>query len=259
MSNVTRGKLDLLNKPCASSKATVGVLGGMGPAAAVNFFNELVKRTTATRDQEHLKILILNDPTIPDRTAFLLGDGESPIPQLVAGVKSLEEQGADMIAIPCNTAHCFLDKLQKTVQVPILDIVQETIKSLKKVGSDNKKVGLLSTAATAGLDLYGSALTKEGFSLLLPDETHQEKINEAIRLIKSSYDLDSGRKLQEETLQHLRNQGVGSVILGCTELGLVEIESPVPLIDSLKALAESTVKLATHWPVQDNEKENKSS
>jgi aspartate racemase len=231
----------------------------MGPAATVIFFNELVQRTTATRDQEHLKVLILNDPTIPDRTAFLLGDGESPIPQLVAGVKSLEEQGADMIVIPCNTAHFFLANLRAAVQIPILDIVQETIESLKKKSSENKKVGLLSTAATAELDLYGPALTKEGFSVRLPDATHQGKINEAIRLIKSSYDLDSGRKLQEETLQHLRNQGVGSAILGCTELGLVEIESPLPLIDSLKTLAESTVKLATHWPAEDNEKKRKSS
>jgi aspartate racemase len=164
-----------------------------------------------------------------------------------------------MIVIPCNTAHFFLANLRAAVQIPILDIVQETIESLKKKSSENKKVGLLSTAATAELDLYGPALTKEGFSVRLPDATHQGKINEAIRLIKSSYDLDSGRKLQEETLQHLRNQGVGSAILGCTELGLVEIESPLPLIDSLKTLAESTVKLATHWPAEDNEKKRKSS
>ena len=227
------------------ARATVGILGGMGPEATVSFFGELVRRTPATRDQDHLKVVVLNDPTIPDRTAFLMGGGKSPLPKLIAGVKALQDQGADMIAIPCNTAHYFLEEMRAAVQIPILDIVQETIRALHQKAPGEKTVGILSTAATARMDLYGSALDKAGYRVCLPDATHQARVTQAIQLIKSSADPDSARALQEETLRHLQSQGAGVAILACTELGLVEIDSPVPLVDSLKALAAATVAQAT--------------
>src|SRR4051812_27943024 len=108
----------------------VGVLGGMGPAATVDFLRRVVAATPATRDQDHLRLLVDSNPAVPDRTAALLGAGPDPTPVLVAMARGLEAQGADLLVMPCNTASAFADGVQRAVTVPLLrwpDVVAEEL------------------------------------------------------------------------------------------------------------------------------------
>src|SRR5690625_5272269 len=101
----------------------VGILGGMGPAATSELFEKIINNTKATIDQEHVSTIIINDPMIPDRTEYILGKGTSPIPRLVKNIKKLSEIGADVIVIPCMTAHTFISELQSYSPVPIINAI----------------------------------------------------------------------------------------------------------------------------------------
>ena len=104
----------------------IGILGGMGPEATIDLFTKIVKSTKAKKDQDHLRILIDNNPKIPDRTLAIQKKGPSPLPRLIQSAKTLEKAGADFIIIPCVTAHYYVDRLQKRVNIPILHIAEET-------------------------------------------------------------------------------------------------------------------------------------
>ena len=105
----------------------VGILGGMGPDATVTMFQNILRATPARSDQEHLRILIYNNPKIPDRTAAICANGADPLPALIQSAKLLEQAGVDLIIIPCVTAHYFYDGLQTAIKTPILHIAQETL------------------------------------------------------------------------------------------------------------------------------------
>ena len=128
-------------------KRMVGILGGMGPAATVDLFDRIVRATPAQTDQEHLHILIDNNPAIPDRTEAILQQGPDPLPGLRAGIQGLENQGTDVIAIPCNTAHHYLPALQATCTCPILNMITETAQAIRHRHGDIRKVGSWRPAA----------------------------------------------------------------------------------------------------------------
>lgn len=226
---------------------TIGVLGGMGPQATADFFRQLIHFTPARRDQDHLRIVVNNDPKIPDRTDFLMGRGESPLPRLLARTRDLVSIGADLIAIPCNTAHCFWKEINDSVRVPVLNIVEETVARIRisqRGGPNFDKVGILATRATVQINLYQTALDASGLTPVLPEPEVQDQITQTIAWIK-------GRRRQEEcrshlmtACDHLREKGASALILGCTELGLVPIRNGIPSFDSLKILAESAVRRA---------------
>ena len=124
---------------------TIGILGGMGPEATLNCFSRIISSTPAKNDQEHLRVIIDSNPKVPDRTAAIIAEGESPVPVLVAGCRALQQAGADFIIIPCVSAHFFLDEIQQQIELPILsifDVVAETIirdhAEIKTVGLDSK-------------------------------------------------------------------------------------------------------------------------
>ena len=100
----------------------IGILGGMGPEATLDCFGKIIKNTPAKTDREHIRVVIDSNPGIPDRIAAILGDGESPVPALVAGCRGLEKAGADFIIIPCVTVHFFLSEIQAQAHLPILSI-----------------------------------------------------------------------------------------------------------------------------------------
>ncbi|GAH53208.1 unnamed protein product, partial [marine sediment metagenome] len=104
----------------------IGILGGMGPEATVDLFHKIIKFTPAKKDQDHFRIIIDNNPKIPDRTAAILGKGEDPLPALQETARNLEKAGVDFIIIPCNTAHYFLPQIQKSVNIPVLNMIEET-------------------------------------------------------------------------------------------------------------------------------------
>ncbi|AFK22666.1 aspartate racemase [Pyrococcus sp. ST04] len=222
----------------------IGILGGMGPLATVELFKRIVEKTPAKRDQDHPKIVIYNNPQIPDRTAFILGKGEDPRPYLIWTAKELEECGVDFIIMPCNTAHAFIEDIQREIKVPIISMVEETAKKLREIGCN--KAGLLATTGTIVSGVYHKALKKFGISLLIPSEKEQEIVMKGIYDGVKAGNLELGRELLLGIAKTLEKRGADCIIAGCTEVSVVlkPEDLDVPLIDPMDVIAEVAVKKA---------------
>lgn len=231
---------------------TVGILGGMGPAATALFYHKLVQLTPARNDQDHLKTIILSDPKIPDRNCHLLNSSESPLPMLIDCARQLQQFGADFISIPCNTAHWFWPQLCETIDIPILNIINETVETIQrdinhtKAGSSNPHIGLLATDGTLQMKLYHHALLAAGLQPIVPEPSVQETVQRSIYRIKGGEKKGEAIAGIQEGISHLQQQGVSALIYGCTELNLIgdKLTSAVSSFDSLDILAQSTVNFA---------------
>lgn len=229
----------------------VGVVGGVGPAATVDFMAKLVAVTEARRDQDHINVLVEQNPQIPDRTENLVGDGVDPTVALYSTCKKLERGGADIIAIPCNTAHAYLDRLQRHLGIPIISILTAATDHIRLVAPDIRRVGVLATNGTIRSGLYQQALQTAGLDHILPDAPHQALVMESIygpRGVKAGH-VDGLCKTQiDQAIAHLVACGAEAVILGCTELPLIVKESRDQLgvlpVDPTQVLARKCVQLA---------------
>ena len=225
----------------------VGILGGVGPEATAELFWRIIRATPVQSEQGHLRIIIDNNPQIPDRTLAILGKGESPLEELVKTALNLEKAGAEIITIPCNTAHYYLDDLRKSVHVPVIDMILETVNYISEQFPEMKKLGLLATSGTVRTQLYQRRL--ESREVLLPDRESQEDLMAAIyddTGIKLGFTGGSARNSVLSIAQSLVTRGAEAIIAGCTELSLV-LSAPdisVPLIDPLQILAVAVVREA---------------
>ena len=198
----------------------LGILGGLGPMASVYFYELLTRHTKAACDQDHIDVIINSRATTPDRTAYILGQStENPFDIMEADAHRLVTFGADVLAIPCNTAHYFYDKLEQTAGVPILNMVEETVLHVKKRGV--KKPALLATTGTVAAKTYQRMFEKHGMQFAVPDEAHQAMV---MQLIYG--DIKQGKRADmavfEAVAAHMRAQGCDGAILGCTELSLIK-------------------------------------
>lgn len=226
---------------------TLGVIGGMGPMATAYFLERVTMLTGAQKDQEHLEIIVHSVPQIPDRTAFILGKStENPSKLMLKTGKNLVEMGAQIIAVPCVTAHFFRNELE-SLPVPVMDGVQETAENLqdKKI----RKVGILATDGTVSGGLFQSVLSVRGIETVLPDEKNQSRVMDLIYK-----DIKAGKTPNYEKLKEIANQlkerGAERILLGCTELSLLRRgceESDIwsDYIDVLDVLAGKTVERCT--------------
>jgi len=226
---------------------TIGVVGGMGPWATLDFFEKVLRATPVRRDQEHLRLIIDNNPKIPDRGPAILGDGEDPTPALVATARNVEAAGADLIVIPCNTAHYFFQAIQAAVRVPVVHIMQEVAGAASRRFPRIGRVGLLATRATVATGLYQDAFRPLGAAVVVPDQHGQEVIDRLIYAIKAQGVDDALRSAGVAVGRGLNRAGAEAMILGCTELPLVLGEDTLglPILDSNLILAEVAVRLAT--------------
>ncbi|MEM7502552.1 MAG: amino acid racemase [Pseudomonadota bacterium] len=229
------------------SHLTVGVLGGMGPEATVDFMSAVIGLTDAASDQDHLPMLIDNNPQVPDRQRAMRTGSTDVADALRTMALRLEAAGADFLVMPCNTAHAFLDEAAAAVSIPFNSIIDSTMDAVRAAAPSVDTVGLLATNACLKANVYQSAATSRGVELLLLDEALQERCMSHIFAIKGG---DTGVGPQtgmQELAEHLVGAGAGAVIAGCTEIPLVLKPDAVrvPLISSTEALARRTVALAT--------------
>ena len=222
-------------------RGAVGILGGMGPLATLAFYRRLILLTPASRDQDHLRIFIDNNPQIPDRTAAILNGGEDPLPFLQESARGLERAGADFIVMPCNSAHYYLEGIREAVKIAVLSMIEETVSVLEE-----RVVGLLATDGVLRSGLYHRACQAVGITLLEPTPEDQKTV------ITTIYGIEKGRKgpsdysgrLKEE-VDRFQSRGARAVIVGCTELSLIPNENlSIPAYDALDILARATVKQA---------------
>lgn len=228
----------------ASRRKTIGVLGGMGPDSTVVFFRKIIELTPAERDQDHIPVLIFNNPAIPDRTAAILRKGESPLDALKTGVTLLDRAGVDFITIPCNTAHFWYHELQQSCKLPILNMIDLVVAEARRLQSDLKQVGVLATKGTVQSRLYHDAFNEVGVDVLTPDAPEQDELQNLIQTLKNKQPRHPGEA--KALVTTLADRGAETVVLGCTELSLIvsELTSLLPILDSTEILAQKSVKLA---------------
>lgn len=226
----------------AGRRLVVGVIGGMGPLATVEAYRLITKATPAARDQDHLHVIVDSDPSVPDRTAALLDGGPSPLPWLVASATRLTGAGAEVLALPCNTAHAFHRELQASTSAPVVHMIREAA-----VGCvDGEPRGLLATQGTTATGLYQAEFEATGTSLLIPTDQEQQHVNEAIRLVKSGAPLEAASAHCRPVAAAMFERGASGLVLGCTEISLLRelLGSAGPIVDALDVMARVTVDMA---------------
>lgn len=227
---------------------TIGILGGMGPAATVDLMNRIISMTDAQSDQEHIPMIVDNNTRIPDRTAAILSGGESPVPELLASAKRLEAAGADFIIISCHTAHYFVPDIKDKIGIPILEMPAETAKMLKLKGVN--RAAVLATDGTVQSGLYGAALERVGIQPVYPDEEQQKIVMALIYnyIKKGVTDIeDLPRDEVMKIVGDLSAQGAEALLLACTELpiafNIMGLRSEA-FVDPTIVLAKSAIRMA---------------
>ena len=240
----------------------LGIVGGVGPAATVDFMGKVVAHTPAGRDQEHIKMVVEQNPQIPDRTANLLYDETDPTMAMYATCKRLESAGANAIAIPCNTAHAFVERIQAHLRVPIVNMLAETVEAIVQQYGAGKTVGLLATSGTIKSQVYHEAARRAGLHIVAPGVDYQALVMDAIYGalgIKAGFTEGLCKDQLLIAAEHLCELGADVLILGCTELPLVLQHSEafmikdhqVALIDPTTILAMKCIQLAHENPRSD--------
>jgi len=227
----------------SNAHPVVGIIGGMGPAATVDLMRRLVERTPATDDADHLHVIVESNPQIPSRIAHLIeGTGEDPTPELVRIARNLEQAGAALLAMPCNTAHFYAPAIQAAVQVPLLNMVQLTASRLA-TNFPAATVGLLSSTAVHRTGVYHQALATAGLSLLLPAD--QEEVMDLIRQVKRG---DTGEQVRSRfrAIALALRERCDVLLIACTELSVIAdaLQGAGALVDSQEVLVDAILDAA---------------
>ena len=225
---------------------TVGVIGGLGPKATLDFYAKLLERTVATRDQEHLQVIINSNPKVPNRQSSLNGTGPSCAPHLIDSAQALKRAGADFLVMVCNTAHAYEDDIKRATNLPFISIIEESVKACLYKNPSLKKVGLLATDGCLNANLYQRGFAEHGVECIVPNTFDQAKLMDLIFRIKAN-DQDLAIELEMEHLaQSLIHEGAEIILAACTEVPLVLKENFItaPLISSTDVLVDSVISYA---------------
>jgi aspartate racemase len=236
---------------------TVGILGGMGPEATLDCYGKIIQNTPASKDQQHLRVIIDSNPKVPDRTPAIIGSGESPVPAIIKGCQALERAGADFIIIPCVSAHFFLDEIQQQSPLPILSIIDATAETIARHHPDIDVVGLMATTGTVKGEKFQTRLAEDGITTVVPDEHIQSRIMAAIYDIKNAQskrsraDITAALITAAEGLISQKPDGAQGIIAGCTEIPLAMHQKhlTVPYFDALTILVRTAIRKAGLTPV----------
>ena len=224
----------------------LGVIGGLGPLSSAYFYELVTRHTAAERDQDHIDIILSSHATTPDRTDYILGRSEAnPLPAMVADAQSLETYGATAIVIPCNTAHYFIEKVRRSVSVPMPSIITETTRHIKACGF--RKAAILATEGTISSGAYQHEFAKFGLECAVPDAEGQAALMDLIY-----GNVKKGVIPQPDALYRILDPlfaaGCDCAILGCTELSLIgeQMRGDSRIVDSLLVLADVSIRLMGH-------------
>ena len=224
---------------------TLGIIGGMGPLATVELFKKIVCHTKATCDQEHIRVLIDNNTSIPDRTANIIGEGENPKKYLIESALKLQSMGANYLIMPCNTAHYFYKDIIKEIEIPFLNMIEETANFILNKYPQIKKIGLLATKGTCSSGVYDDVFREYGIELVKPYEEEQKHVTDFIYGIKEGV---GDEKLTGfyKTVEAMEKQGARLFILGCTELSVAyeKYQLKGNFVDPLSIIAMGAIEFA---------------
>ncbi len=235
-----------------ATKKIVGVIGGLGPEATLDFFGKILEATPAGTDQEHLHLIIDNNPGAPDRTNALAGTGPSPAPSLACTALRLEQAGAEVLVMVCNTAHAFSSAITDAVQIPFLNIIDVTCEAAIKARPSLRRLGVLATEGTLGAGLYEDALRARGIEQVALQGASQAEFMALIMRVKAGDKSDEVRQGMRLLALELIELGAEVIIAGCTEIPLVlqAEDLPCPLVNSTDALVARTIQYARYHDLE---------
>jgi aspartate racemase len=220
---------------------TIGVLGGMGPAATADFLTRLVIAANASRDSDHPRVLVDSNPHVPDRNAAREGRGPSPGPALAAMAEGLVAQGAEVLAMPCNAAHGWADDVRAATSATFVDLIDAAVAEALK--TNPRRIGLLAVGATLDAGLYQRALAPHGVMVIEPDRTVFQPLVNAVKAGDTGPEI---RTAMATEAARLVGQGADAIIAACTEVPLVLTAAhvSVPFTDATAALVTATLAAA---------------
>ena len=233
------------NTVAREKRATIGILGGMGPAATGDLYLKIIEETPAASDQEHIPIVIYADPRVPDRSDALLHGGDDPSPWLVHGARQLEKLGATFLVIPCNTAHAFLELIESEIQIPVLSMLDVASSAIAEGYPGVRRVGLLATTGTIKSEIYQRTLARRGLDVVVPDDDLLEHcVMPAIRAVKANSRHESVRHRLLEAVDYLEQRGAHLILAACTEIPVVLTADDIglPYLDATAELAKAAVR-----------------
>ena len=230
----------------SGAEKIVGVIGGMGPEATVEFMRRLVAVVPAKDDADHLHVIADNNPKVPSRIKALIeGGGEDPAPVLIAMARRLEAAGAEVLAIPCNTAHYYWPQISQAVRVPVLDVVALTTAKLAALSPRPRRIGILASPAVRLVGLFERRMAEAGFETLFPGSDDEERLLGIIRAVKAGEVKPSDWQAYQDIAARLTDRGAEAFLVACTELSLLLAPRlPQPMLDTLDILVDGTVAAA---------------
>lgn len=218
---------------------SLGIIGGMGSLATVNFFKELIENDVANSDNEHINTIILNHATLPDRTTCILNNSLDFVTEIAKDLEIMNKVGVKAIAIPCNTSHYFYNYYKNYTDIPVLNMIELTIKEIKKLGYDNACV--FATKGTIKSGLYRMYAEKNGINIVDIDENDADSVMEIIYGIKSTGNLKEV-EFNDLISKYIDAETIG--VIACTELSVIPLveNNKKNTIDSLKVLVKESLK-----------------
>ena len=219
-------------------------MGGLGPAATVDFMQKVLAATNAECDQDHIRMLVDHNPTVPNRHDAILGNTPSVGPQLADMARGLESAGADFIVMVCNTAHAFVDDIRAALTIPFISIVDVTVEALAE--HEAHRVGVMAAEGALAANLYQEALQNAGYHPVLWDQEELAAFMQLVYRIKAG---ERDEDIRSSLVQLAASQvfdGAEVLLAACTEIPLFldESNSPAPLLSSTDLLVEKTIALA---------------
>lgn len=225
----------------------LGILGGMGSFATATFFQRIVENTKANKDQEHINTIILNHATLPDRTETILKNDPQNFLNAIEADLNLLEPIVEHIAIPCNTSHYYLEKMQKLSKVPIINMVNVSVEHIKINFGKESKVAVLATDGTIHSKVYENELNKYGLIYEPLSSETQKKVMGIIYQFKSDYKQTSD-EINNIIRILIEDNKYDCVILACTELSCLTIDQDLKkfTVDALDMLVQESIKVSTN-------------
>lgn len=222
-----------------SRRRLIGILGGMGPLATVDFMQKVIEATPAESDQDHLPLIVYSVPQIPDRVGAAIAGTDEPLPAMLTGIRTLEQAGVEAIAIACNTAHAWYDQLAASTRVRVIHMAQAVIDAASQ---HRRPVAVMATVGTLQAGIYQRYFEKAGWQALVPQEPDQDMINDAIAAVKRR-EIERARASFDAAAASLLASGADRLLLACTELPVAAKGSihEARCLDATACLAQACV------------------
>jgi aspartate racemase len=224
----------------------VGVIGGLGPEATLDFFGKVLAHSHAKTDQDHIHLIIANNPKTPNRNDAIAGRGPSPAPALAEMARSLERAGADFVVMACNTAHVYESDIRAALSKPFLSLIDETVDEVRQLHPGAKRVGVLATQGSRDANIFGAAFARHGIEVVQLDVPAQAQFMTLLYRIKAGDRSTELRVAMRQLGEQLVAMGADVLVAGCTEVPLVlrPGDNSRQLIDSTDVLAKRCVSYA---------------